>query len=389
MNYRRYYDFLADEAFKDQYTEADYAFFDKHNLTMYFYANDEAIKQKDLIDYKTTLLMHKLSYKNMLIELREITKALEANAIEYLILKGVAISETYPEPFARVMGDHDILVQPKDFEAAIEALKTLDYIPDEETVTFKDVTLYKEGQLMIELHHAILRSDQEYYAEHFTDALWESRIKHDFGYGLFSVPNPEMHFRYITLHMMKHLKGMGFGIRHLLDFKYFALAHGIDLEKQVAFFNEIGYGAFYRAIATICHFELKMEVGSETWLFPRDSAVVQTLAELIAEIGVFGRDSEKINSERHFERFKTSVNSDSIFKIFMVSLFPGSALLTEHYQYAINNTWLLPIAWGHRLVRTVFSKEKPIKEKLFFFTKDEKNLAEVVYMMKMLGLRND
>ena len=106
-------------------------------------------------------------------------------------------------------------------------------------------------------------------------------------------------------------------------------------------------------------------------------------------MGVFGRGSEKINIERHFKRFKTSVNSDSNFKIFMCSLFPGRALLTKHYQYAIHNKWLLPIAWGHRFIRMVFSKEMHMQEKLFFFTKDEQNMTEVEYMMKSLGLRND
>lgn len=389
MEHKKYYDMLSDENATYDFTEADYAFFDKHNLALFFYGKDDALKRENKIAYKTNLLMHKLDYKNKLAELCEITKVFDERSIDFLILKGVCISETYPEPFARIMGDHDILVKPHDFERAIEALGSLDYIADEKTVTFKDVTLYKEDQLMIELHHAILRLDQECYAEHFTDALWRSRIRYDFDFGTLSAPEPEMHFRYITLHMMKHLKGMGFGLRHLLDFKYFALAHDIDLETQLVFFNEIGYGAFYRAVVTICHYELRMPVGSEKWLFPRDSVVVQTLAELIAEMGVFGRESEKINSERHYERFKTSVRSDSNFKILLASLFPGSTLLTERYQYAIDNTLLLPVAWGHRLIRAVFSKEKSIKEKLFIFTKDEKNLAEVVHMMKMLGLRRD
>lgn len=389
MIYRKYYDYLANETVKEAFTEADYDFFDKHNLEMYFYMKDEAIKQKNMMVYKKNILMRKFEYKNMLLELCEITRALEAKAIDYLVLKGVGISETYPEPFTRVMGDHDILVKPKDFDKALNVLKALNYVPDAASVTFKDVTLYKEGQLMIELHHALLRSDEEVYAELFTQAMWHAPVKCDVGCGTILMPNPEMHFRYITLHMMKHLKGFGFGLRHLLDFKYFALAHGIDLEKQMAFFEEIEYGAFYRAIATICHYELKMEMASVAWLFPRETTVVQILAEYIAEIGVFGRCSEKINIERHFERFKTSVKSDSKFKIFLSSLFPGRELLTEHYQYAIENRWLLPVAWGHRFIRMVFNKDIRLKEKLFFFTKDEQNIAEIAYMMKSLGLRDD
>lgn len=389
MDQKKYYDMLSDENATYDYTEADYAFFDKHNLTLYFYGKDDALKRENGIAYKANLLMYKLDYKNKLAELREITKALDAHSVDYLILKGVCISETYPEPFARIMGDHDILVKPQDFERAIEALGALDYIVDEKTVTFKDVTLYKEDQLMIELHHAILRSDQECYAAHFTDALWQSSIRYDYDFGTLSVPEPKMHFRYITLHMMKHLKGMGFGLRHLLDFKYFALAHQIDLEKQLIFFNEIGYGAFYRAIATICHYELKMPVDSEAWLFPRELKIVQILADYIAEMGVFGRESERINIERQFERFQNSVKSGNKLMIFIVSLFPGKALLTDRYQYAIKTKWFLPIAWGHRIIRAIFSREMPIKEKLFFFSKDEQNMAEVAYMMNSLGLRED
>lgn len=386
MRYSKYYDFLSAENSEGEFTEADYVFFDKHNLTRYFYAKDIRVRQNDLMAYKTHLLMYKLEYKNRLIELCHITKTFENQSIDYLILKGVGISEIYPEPYTRVMGDHDILVKPKDFKAAIEALKTLNYTVDEETTTFKDVTLYKEGQIMIELHHAILRSDEENFAEQFTDALWLSAVKCDLMCGSINLPNPEMHFRYITLHMMKHLKGMGFGLRHLLDFKYFALAHNIDLEKQLDFFSTIDYGTFYRAIATICHYDLKMKIESEAWLFPKENAVVRILAEYIAEIGVFGRESEKININRHFERFKNAVKSDRKFKIFISSLFPSRVLLTEHYQYAVKSKWLLPVAWGHRFIRMVSSNEIRLKEKLFFFTKDEQNMAEVAYMMESLGL---
>lgn len=389
MKHKKYYDCLIEKSPIDGYSDETYAFFDKHNLALYFYVKDEAQKSTNRIAYKSNVLLHKLEYNNMLISLCEIGKVLDAHSIGYLILKGISLSEIYPEPFTRIMGDHDILVKPDDFEKAIEVLKTLNYIADEKTTTFKDVTLYKEGQLMIELHHAILRSDQEFYADYFTDALWHNQVKLEIGHESVCVPDPEMHFRYITLHMMKHLKGMGFGLRHLLDFKYFALEHGIDLEKQLIFFDEIGYGAFYRAISTICHYELNMALRSETWLYPKDTAIVQILADYIAEMGVFGRESETINIERHFERFKNSVKSDNKLKIFIVSLFPGRALLTERYHYAIKKKWMLPVAWGHRILRVVLSQEIPLKEKLFFFSKDEQNMAEVAYMMNSLGLRDD
>lgn len=387
MNHSKYYAFLADENNIGDFTDADYAFFDKHNLAMYFFAKDEAMRMKHSISYKTSLLMSKFEYKRMLIELCEITKALEMKSIHYIILKGVGISETYPEPFTRIMGDHDILVKPKDFEAAIDVLKELNYIADESSITFKDISLYKEGHLMIELHHALFSIDKESFADRFTDEMWYEPIIMRLDCGTIILPNPEMHFRYITLHMMKHLKGMGFGLRHLLDFKYFALAHGIDLEKHITFFDAIGYGAFYRAISTICHFELKMALKSEVWLYDRQTAFVQILAEYIADIGVFGRDSERINIERHFDRFKSSVKSDNKLTVFFCSLFPGRALLTEHYSYALKNKWLLPIAWGHRFIRMVFSKEMRLKEKLFFFTNDEQNMKAVAYMMKSLGIR--
>lgn len=389
MDHKKYYDMLSDENATYEFSEVDYAFFDKHNLSLYFYGKDDALKRENLIAYKANLLMYKLDYKNKLAELCDITKALEERSIDYLILKGICISETYPEPSARIMGDHDILVKPHDFERAIDALGTIGYIADEKTVTFKDVTLYKEDQLMIELHHAILRKDQECYAAHFTDALWQSSIRYDYDFGTLNVPEPEMHFRYITLHMMKHLKGMGFGLRHLLDFKYFALAHHIDIEKQLVFFNEIGYGVFYRAVATICHYELNMPIDSEAWLFPRELSIVQILADYIAEMGVFGRGSEKINIERQFERFQNAVKGGNKLMILLVSIFPGKALLTDRYHYAIKTKWFLPIAWGHRIIRAIFSREMPIKEKLFYFSKDEQNMAEVAYMMNSLGLREE
>jgi hypothetical protein len=64
----------------------------------------------------------------LLDELRRILKALNAQGIPVIVLKGAALAPTvYPDPALRPMRDLDLLVHRQDLEGALAALRRLDY----------------------------------------------------------------------------------------------------------------------------------------------------------------------------------------------------------------------------------------------------------------------
>lgn len=363
MKYKKYYEIFGNEKSTGPFSKEDYDFFKKHNLSLYFHAREYSAGKVDTLTDKNTLLVCKLQYKKNVSELCCIGKALEANNIQYLVMKGITVSETYPEPYTRQMGDHDILVKPCDFNQAKKALSDMGYSEKEHTSTYKDISLIKEGVLAVELHHALLHSGREPYADVFTDALWQSSVRLELFSGRIFVPSPEMHFRYIVLHMMKHLKAGGFGLKALLDFKYFSTAYNIHLEDQFVFFNEIGYGEFYRGIVTLCHYELGLAMDSTEWLFDREEAAVQILSDYLFEGGAFGNYSEQHRINERFEKYKRLTASKNKGEMINATIFSA--------------------------IRMVLNKNIGVKEKLFLFNRNKKFIAEKDYMMKKLGLRED
>ena len=115
--------------------------------------------------------------------------------------------------------------------------------------------------------------------------------------------------------------------------------------------------------------------------------MVTLLEEHIAEVGIFGNGSEKLRIEKHYDKYKTAVKNNNKMKIFLFSIFPNKKLLNGYYQYAIDNKLLLPVAWTHRFFRLLFNNKVKIREKLFFFTRDDDYISDKDFMLKSLGIR--
>lgn len=389
MTNKKYYEYLATEQNTGPFSTEDYAFFSKHNLSLYFCERVYSSGQIDNDQNKSILLVCKLNYKKFISEICSIGKSFEENNIHYLVMKGINIAETYPEPYTRQMGDYDILIKPHDINEAKEVLIRLGYSADQKISTYKDISLFKDGSLTIELHHALLHSGREPYAEAFTDDLWKNPMKFELFCGSIFVPRPEMHFRYIVLHTMKHLKGGGIGLKSLLDLKYFSQFYKIDLEDQLVFFKKIGYGDFYRAIVSLCYYKLSMNIDTIDWLYKRESIVVDLLGEFISEAGAFGHGSEKHRINDIYEKYNNFETSNSKVKILINALFPRRKNIVEQYSYLDEQPWLLPLAWIHRFIRITFDKNISRKEKFFFYTRNEEFMKDKNYMMNVLGLRKD
>lgn len=389
MPYKKFYEILKNDQDKGPFTDEYYEFFAEHNLYLYLLEREYVYKQTDNSANKKILMMNKLNYARIIFELCAIGKTLEENNIQYLVVKGIGISQTYPEPFTRAMGDHDILVRPRDFENAKKALAQINYFGEKNSSTFKDVTLFKKGEKKVELHHALFDVGIESFAACFTEQLWENPMRLDLNGGTILVPKPEFHFRYIILHMMRHLKVVGFGLRFLLDIKYFSIFYKIDLEKELEFFEEIGYGKFYKGIMSLCHYEIGMPVESVKWFYKKDTMVIQLLAEYLTEGGVFGKNSEKYRINERNIKFDDKIVGNNKMEILLRIIFPPKDVMEKEYSYIGECWWLLPIAWVNRLFMMAFDKKIELREKMFFLKRDEVFISKKIYMMKMLGLREE
>lgn len=390
MKYVKYYNLLANDHYEKLLAENDFDFFSKHNLLLFSTFKQVNITEPNSnIDYKQYFLKNKLVYKKRVSELSAICKALDNAEIQYLVIKGISISVTYPEPFTRVMGDHDILVHYNDFEHAQIVLHEIGYTNPNNIASYKDVTLTKNNCLKIELHHALFNKDTDSFAESFEVNIWDNLDSYIIGDNRISVLSAETHFRYIVLHMMKHINAHGAGLRHLLDIKYFSSFHKINLFEQLDFFESIGYGKFYNYCISLCvHYLDTLIEGSQDFLIKKDDTVLIALGDYIAANGVFGLAIEKHRINMRFEKYKNKSHTNNKLSILKEIIFPSSMELGSEYYYAKKNPSLLPYAWIHRLLNKTFCKDIRLKEKLFVLTHDYEELDSINLLKKQLGLKD-
>ena len=317
----------------------------------------------------------------------QVVEALEAAGVEYRVLKGIAIAQTYPYPYARSMGDHDICVRVEDFDQAIVAIASLGYQRSEREDTESDVGFFKEGHLKIELHrqlfdHGRVRNDEDLLHE-----LWADAFEIMVGSKVILVPQIETHFKYLIIHMLKHLTDTGVGIRNLMDIVHFSTVHAVNCKSYQTYFDDCGYGAFYRAIISICVYELGMKIEDYSWLYNKEALVISDLSSYILQSGAFGFSDEALISRQYSYYLNPDQKKHVSIKI-LSALFPNSKVVGYRCSYVTKWPVLLPVAWVHRWLGFILRPDMSLKTKLFVITKIMKSFVIKDRMMKALGLHD-
>jgi Uncharacterised nucleotidyltransferase len=350
-----------------------------HNLLPYFFSSNRAFPVELQKTRRALLIKQQLEYQLACRDLVHVVEALEAVGIEYRVLKGIAIAQTYPYPYTRIMGDHDICVRIDDFDQAIVTIESLGYQRSERDSTESDVSFFKKGHLKIELHrqlfdHGLVRNDEVLLHE-----IWADVSMIMLGSKVILVPHTTTHFKYLIIHLLKHLTHTGFGIRNLIDIVYFCTVHAVDCKSYQTYFDDCGYGSFYRAIISICVYELGMKIEDHCWLYTKDALVISDLSYYIIQSGAFGYSDKALIRRIYSQHLKPNLKKHALLKIFP-DLFPNFQAIGSYYSYVTRWPVLLPVAWVHRWLRFT------LKTKLFVITKTKKSFVIKDRMMKALGL---
>jgi hypothetical protein len=134
-----------------------------------------------------------LIYKVMELHLAKAARKLSEAGIEYVLIKGWAASQAYPDRFERALGDFDFCVAPEQYE------KALGFAADE---TFKNVDFHKG------LRHLDTISWSDLYENAVNAVCAGENIK---------IPRPEDHLRILCVHW---LTDGGINRRRLWDIYY-------------------------------------------------------------------------------------------------------------------------------------------------------------------------
>lgn len=204
--------------------------------------------------------------------------------VPYVILKGTAASQYYPNPDYRTSGDIDVLTSRENFDTACQQLVDAGYRIIEKKE--REISLSR-NHIIIELHRRFASLNNAHHAKYLDDLIFQSiNPSH-------VLPDP-VNGLVLLEHISQHLQN-GIGLRQIIDWMMFVdkclpdekwpefsiLAHNIGLERL--------------AITATRMCELYLGLSSRRWSAYADVNLCDQLMEYVLSCGNFG--NKKVSDE--------------------------------------------------------------------------------------------
>ena len=274
----------------------------------------------------------------------ELCKALQKENIPFVTVKGIICRSTYKKPDLRVSGDEDLLVFGENFEKAGEVLKNAGFISVNPQKKDIEETFSNGRGLFIELHKSLFEDDG--YFRSYNNLLCSASDNiyfTDIGNQKVPTLSPQLHLLYLILHSAKHFFHGGVGIRQVADmlnfYKHFR--NEINLHQVFEKCREVSLRSFAEACFDIGRKHLGFDE------IPFATANGDDLLADILDAGIYGSSTL---SRQHSSGLTLSAVKGK--KTGALSrFFPSSKELGSRFDYAKKYPVLLPVAWGHRLIK--------------------------------------
>ena len=272
-----------------------------------------------------------------------------------LVLKGLVVRQLYGElADYRPSCDEDLYVPPEHaaqcrcvleengWRVTYPETPVESFEPDQELSFDMD-----DNRLHLELHPNFFelgRKDLRLCNRYFQDALQRAVSIDAAGFQIWTLSETD-HYFYLFLHLAKHLKSAGVGIRQIMDLMMFERAHRDQIQwaRIHRGIQELHYELLYGAVTAI-----GMRLGfTPQEIFPSCSPEL-LLADSL-EGGIYGHSSP---SRSHgalliWTAFDGTSGKASILR----TLFPPYRYVADNWPLLKKFPWLLPVGWIRRFYR--------------------------------------
>lgn len=298
----------------------------------------------------------------------EIFKMLSENHIRALVVKGVICRQLYPNPDLRCSSDEDLLVENDSFIPAMELLQQKKLKPlgmpedfDQRIHEFakaEEIGFLSEDRVTyIELHRRLFSESSEVYGNlnHYFDEIFEHCLCMEVQGVKVYTPEPGIHLFYLICHALKHFLHSGFGIRQVCDIVMFANVYGKEIDWQKLFeqCEEIHAQKFAAALFQIgknyLNFDEVRAGYPKVW---KEIQVEET--DLLLELfdsGIYGDSSMSRRHSSNMTLAAAESRGEKGGNPVLKTLFPEAKKLEHQYTYLKKRPYLLPVAWGGRLLK--------------------------------------
>lgn len=300
-------------------------------------------------------------------EFMQLYQQLGENGVHPLVVKGIVCRQLYPNPDYRSSSDEDMLIAPEEFAKAHQALLDYGMVAGEANENLDKVYEVPYGKpgspIYIELHKSLFPKESEAYGElnRFFEQVQEEAETVDVHGVSVRTMHPTTHLFYLICHAFKHFLHSGFGIRQVSDMVMFANAYGpkIDWNQILRQCQEIRADKFAAAVFQIGekYLNLSIETSCITEEWKQIEVEEAPLLEDLLDSGIYGDSnmSRKHSSNLTLDAVEAKKQGKKVKANVWKSLFPDFQSMKGKYSYLGTYPWLLPVAYGMRIVK--YAKE--------------------------------
>lgn len=291
----------------------------------------------------------------------EVYKQLLEAGLRPVVLKGAVIRQLYGDlSDYRPSCDEDLYVRPEEAIPCRRELENLGFritVPEEErklSDPFQEVSLdHSSGMLHVELHPNFFERTREdlRLSNHYYQNAHDTAVPINTGGTTLWTLDETHHFLYLFLHLAKHFKGAGVGVKQMLDLLVADRAWRDKIcwkyIKQAV--EELRCGKLYGAV---------LAVGRDLGFAPTELFPPQDPAHLLEdslEGGVYGMS----NLTRVYSTVVTTMALDSTRRGdgFWHVVFPKRDYMERSMPVLKKHPWLLPVGYVRRFYKFFIKRQ--------------------------------
>ena len=289
--------------------------------------------------------------------------------VEPIVVKGIICRNTYPNPDLRPSADEDFLVKPDEFTKLDNFLMRKGFIRDKE---MPEIEIPNEmgyidpvRNLYYEIHTLLFTKSKAFvdFNKVFEDA--DTRSVYVTANGVkFRTLNHTDHLFFLLTHLLKHFIHGGVGVRQACDLFTFSRkwSNQIDWEKMRAWIVRFGLETFWMNLLELGQRVLGFspaEYGMCTFKGIRTDSKDMLFDMLDA--GVFGKSTEERQHSANMTE-RAAEGAGGLVSGAIRSLFPLREYIEGVYPFVKGRPWLLPKAYGMRIIGYLNRKRKVREE---------------------------
>ncbi len=326
-----------------------------HSLTaaVGFVLNHQ-LQAKEFDDTETSRSLQRALFRTVIKQTKRIAAfealldKLNEAEISVVLFKGCVVNRYYPDTAIRTFGDIDFLVRDEDRDRVDALMLEWGYT---KAIAEETVWMYTKGDEKYEVHTALMPnlSVLTPSAQDFVTSVWENTIptKRKCVFEL----EPNYHFIFLLLHLAKHMRSTGAGVRMYLDLALMYKNEPALSETNLATEAKLlGLGDFYRAAMVLCDCWFGTIAMDENY----DIDLLAALEEYVMAAGVFGFHGRN----PAVARLRDQQGGINRFSALCRYVFPAYKDMKTAYSFLNGRPILLPLVWVMRWWDGLFCRRK-------------------------------